>query len=62
MFGCDLAFGSPQSKSRDLRGARFSQFPLATRFDTLWAKPGPTLNWRSGLPLIGPRRAKVDPL
>jgi hypothetical protein len=23
------------------------------------AGPGPTLNWRSGLPLIGPRRGEV---
>jgi hypothetical protein len=25
------------------------------------AEPGSTLNWRSGSPLIGPRRAEVDP-
>jgi hypothetical protein len=25
------------------------------------AEPGPTLNRRSGLPLIDPRRAEVDP-
>jgi hypothetical protein len=37
VVGCDLTFGSPQSKSRDLRRDRFRQFTVATRFDTLWA-------------------------
>lgn len=37
MFRCDLTFGLPQSTSRDLRRERFRQFPVATRFDTIWA-------------------------
>jgi hypothetical protein len=37
VFGCDLKFGLPQSKSRDLRQDRFRQFPVASRFDTVWA-------------------------
>jgi hypothetical protein len=40
VFGCDLTFGLPQSKSRDLRRAGFRQFTVATRFDTLWAMKG----------------------
>jgi hypothetical protein len=32
-----LTFGLPQSKSRDLRRDRFRQFPVTSRFDTLWA-------------------------
>jgi len=35
MFGPDLTFGSPRSKSRDLRRDGFRRFPVATRFDTL---------------------------
>jgi hypothetical protein len=42
VFACDLMFGLPQSKSRDLRRARFRQFTVATRFDTLWAVCCPT--------------------
>ena len=37
MFGCDLTFAFPHFTSRDLRRDRFRQFPVARRFDTLWA-------------------------
>jgi hypothetical protein len=37
MVGCDLTIGLTQSKSRALVRDRFRQFPVATRFDTLWA-------------------------
>lgn len=43
MFGRDLTFVLLQSKNRDLRRARFRQFAVATRFDTLWADYCPTL-------------------
>jgi ribosomal-protein-alanine N-acetyltransferase len=41
VFGCDLTFGFPQSKSRDLSSASSRQFTVATRFDTLWAEGRP---------------------
>ncbi len=37
MFGCDLTFGSSQSTSGNPHRHRFPQFPVATRFDTVWA-------------------------
>jgi len=43
MFGPDLTFGSPRSKSRDLRRDGFRRFPVATRFDTLWAVFSPVV-------------------
>jgi len=52
VFGCDLKFGLPQSKSRDLRRDRFRQFPLASRFDTVWA--------RSSLSKLSPPRHSDD--
>jgi len=48
MFGPDLTFGSPRSKSRDLRRDGFRRFPVATRFDTLWADTGSLPSERGG--------------
>jgi hypothetical protein len=35
--GCDLTFGLAQSTCGDPRRDRLRQFPVVTRFDTLWA-------------------------
>jgi len=40
MVSCDSTFGLSQSKSRAPVRDRFRQFPVATRFDTLWAMFG----------------------
>jgi hypothetical protein len=53
MFGCDLTFGLPQSKSRDLRRARFRQFPVASRFDTVWAMSGRSIELSDGHSSVG---------
>ena len=43
-------------------GMRKVAYPkTAFRERPFMAEPGPTLNWRSGLPLIGPLQAEVDP-
>ena len=52
VFGCDLKFGLPQSKSRDLHRDRFRQFRVASRFDTVWA--GQCLMRQHGLPDVEP--------
>ena len=49
MFGCDLTFGLPQSKSRDLHRDRSRQFPVASRFDTVWADRGRFRECGSGI-------------
>jgi hypothetical protein len=40
---------------------RNEQTSMSTSERLLMADPGPTLHWRDCAPLIGPRRAEVDP-
>lgn len=44
MRGCHLTFAFPQLTRRDLRRDRSRQFPVARRFDTLWAMKGRSLS------------------